>query len=320
MKSFLALFLFLQLSPGLSFTQESVSQAMKLIESKDYPGARKILEAIISRDERNAEARFRLGVLLTNQFRDYDAAEEQLERAVELADNDAEYHFVLGNIYGIQAQIANIFSKITYAGKVKTQFVRAVDLAPKDVRYRFALMTYYLMAPGIVGGSVTRATEQAEALLGLDSSEGHIAYAQIASYEKDEAEAEKQYKYAIAVNPLKPRPYNLLGYFYMRQKRVQDAIAQFRSYVRCAPDDPNSYDSLGEGLFEGGIIDESLQNYTKALSLNPRFAPSVFGKARCLEAKGKKDEAIVEYKRFLELNTQGANVDIAKQRVKALSE
>jgi tetratricopeptide (TPR) repeat protein len=304
----------------VAFTQESIPQALKLIESKDYNGAKKVLETLIDHDAANAEAHVRLGLLLSDHFRDYDGAEEHLERAVELADNNAEYHFILGNVYGIQAQLANIFSKLSYAGKVKTQFLKAVELKPNELRYRSGLMNYYLMAPGIAGGSVSRAKEQAEAMLRIDPGEGHIAYAQIASYEKDYPEAEKHYKDAIAADPSKGLRYNLLGYFYLRLKRVDDAIAQFRSYVRLSPDDPNSYDSLGEGLLEKGDANESLQSYAKALELNPSFAPSVFGTARCYEAKGMKGEALTAYKKYLDLVPQGVNAGVAKKKVEDFSE
>jgi tetratricopeptide (TPR) repeat protein len=304
----------------VAFAQESIPQALTLIESKDYNGARKILETMIDHDAANAEAHARLGVLLSDHFRDYDGAEEHLEQAVELVDNNAEYHFILGNVYGIQAQLANIFSKMSYAGKVKSQFLKAVELKPNELRYRSGLMNYYLMAPGIVGGSVSKAKEQAEAILRIDPGEGHIAYAQIASYEKDYPEAEKHYKEAIAADPSKGIRYNLLGYFYLRLKRVDDAIAQFRSYVRLSPDDPNSYDSLGEGLLEKGDANESLQNYAKALELNPGFVPSVFGTARCFEAKGMKSEALAAYKKYLDLAPQGANASAAKKKVEDLSE
>ena len=305
---------------SLADAQENESQALKLIEMKDYTGARKLLEMIVNRDKQNAEAHFRLGVLLINQFRDYDAAEERLERAVELADNNAEYHFVLGRLYGIQAQVSGIFSKLSYAGKAKSEFIRAVELMPQSLPYRFALMNYYLQAPGIAGGSVAKAEEQATVILGIDASEGHIARAQIAAYDKDDPAVEKHYRDAIAANPGKGRAHNLLGYFYLRQRRVDDAIAQFRLCLELEPNDPNSYDSLAEGLLERGTIEEALEHYTKALSLNSEFAPSVYGKARCLEAKGMKSEALTDYRRYLSLNPLGGNAETAKRKVKELAE
>ena len=106
-------------------SQETIAAATALVEAKDYAGARRILEGIVQRDGRNHQARFQLGRLLSGPLRDYDAAEEQLEKAVELAPDSAEYHFALGNLYGIQAQNASIFSKLSYAGKVKEEFLKA---------------------------------------------------------------------------------------------------------------------------------------------------------------------------------------------------
>ena len=91
-----ALLLASPIAPG----GENVADAMNLIAAKDFDGARKILEAVVSSDETNAEACYQLGRLLSGHYRDFDAAKEVLEKALERADGDAGYHFLLGTVYG----------------------------------------------------------------------------------------------------------------------------------------------------------------------------------------------------------------------------
>ena len=313
----LAAFLFL--IPSLLTGGESVSEAVKLIEAKDYDGARKKLESIISSDASSAEARYHLGRLLANHYRQYDDAEEQLAKAVELAASNAEFHFALGNVYGIQAQNASIFSKLSYAGKVKDEFLRAVELSPDNVRYRLALLSYYLMAPGIAGGSVSKAREQGTELLKRDPYEGHIALAQIADYDKESELAEREFKSAIQEKPGHWRAHHLLGYFYLKLKRADDAIAQFIQYVKCAPNDPNSYDSLADGYTAKGETDQALTQYLKALDVDAAFPSSLYGAATIYDGRSNKTEALRYYRKYLETTQKGDNAEKAKDRVKELS-
>lgn len=305
--------------PTLLRADGSIADALKLIETGNNDAARKMLEEIITKDGSNAEAHYHLGRLLAGPFRKYDDAEEQLEKAVELAGTNAEYHFTLGNLYGIQAQNASVFSKLSYAGKVKDEFLRAVELSPETLRYRLALLGYYLQAPGIAGGSVSKAREQAGEILKRDPFEGHIASAQIAEYEKELTLAEQEYRSAISTNPDHWRGYHLLGYFYLKMKRADDAITQFQQYVKRAPKDPNSYDSLADGYIAKGNTDAALGNYLNALNINPVFPSSLYGAARCYDTLGKKIEARQYYLKYLDHVQKGDNADRARERVNDLT-
>jgi tetratricopeptide (TPR) repeat protein len=313
----LLFFLFL-LPVGFISAQENVQQALKLAGATDFDGARKMLETIVDRDDRDSDAHFQLGKILLDHYQELDAAQDHLERAVELADGRAEYHFVLGRAYGAIAQNGGMFTGMKYAGKVKDQFIRAVELEPNSIVYRTGLMRYYIQAPAIVGGSIAKAREQADAMLRLDPYEGHMAFALIAVSEKDQKAAETEYKGAIAVDPKNPRAYFRLGYLYLGQKRVDEALMQFRQYAKWAPDDPNSHDSLGEALLEKGSYDEALREYDKALALNPRYPSSLYGTARCYEGKGIKSEALSSYRKFLALDPKGESAETARKRVEEL--
>ncbi len=302
-----------------AFAQGTVDDAKKLIDARRYDEARTALDAIVSRDPSDGYAHYLFGSLLGNQFREYDAAEEQLEKSVALVPDNADYHFTLGRLYGVQAQRASIFSKLSYAGKVKAEFLRAVELAPDIPSYRVGLINFYLMAPGIAGGSVAKAKDHAAELLKRNASAGYLASGQIAAYEKDYESAEREYLAAIQADPTRSSPYNLLGYLYITLKRPDEAIAQFTQYATRFPKDPNSYDSLGDGYTAKGDIDSALANYLKALSMNPAYPPSLFGAARSYDAKGEKTNALAYYKKYLEGTQEGTNAETAQDRLKELS-
>jgi tetratricopeptide (TPR) repeat protein len=319
MKPACLLLLLVVLFPAASSAGDSVADAVKLVDARSYDAARTMLEQIVQRDGGDAEARFHLGRLLMGHFRDLDAAEEQLEKAVELADRNAEYHFTLGNLYGAQAQAVSIFSKMSYAGKVKTEFLRAVELDPGSIPYRTALMEYYLQAPGIVGGSVEKAREQAGELVKRSPYDGHLALARVAVYEKNEKLAEQEYRNASKQNPSRWQAYHRLGYLYINQKRVDDAIGQFREYARVAPGDANSWDSLGEGLFAKENYSEALEQFTKAASVSPAWATPIYHTARCYDRMGKSAEALTHYRKFLSMKPSGPDAEDATARIEHLA-
>ena len=309
----------LLLSPSFLLGGETVAGALKLLAAKDYDGARKTLETVISQDGSNGEARYQLGRLLAGHYRDYDAAEEMMEKAVEHADGNAEYHFFLGSVYGTQAQLAGILSKLSYARKTRDQFERAVTLQPDSVRYRSALLSYYLMAPGIAGGDVDKARAQGREILDRNAFEGHMALARIAASENELENAEKEYKLAVAARPAEWRPHHMLGYLYLRMRRNDDAVAQFKEFVRISPEDPNSHDSLADGYVANGDTEGALKSFLRALSLDPHFPSSVFGAGNCYTTKGMKAEALQYFRQYLAENPKGAYADKATDRIDELA-
>jgi CubicO group peptidase (beta-lactamase class C family) len=62
---------------------------------------------------------------------------------------------------------------------------------------------------------------------------------------------------------------NQLGYMLLVQKKVDDAIKVFQLNVQEYPKGWNCYDSLGEAFMVAGKKDLAIQNYEKSLELNP---------------------------------------------------
>jgi CubicO group peptidase (beta-lactamase class C family) len=75
---------------------------------------------------------------------------------------------------------------------------------------------------------------------------------------------------AVAENSL-----NQLGYEFLRQNKLKEAIAIFRLNVEFYPNSFNVYDSLGEGLAANGEKEEAIRNYNKSLELNPNNRSAV---------------------------------------------
>ncbi|MFL6216015.1 MAG: serine hydrolase [Blastocatellia bacterium] len=62
---------------------------------------------------------------------------------------------------------------------------------------------------------------------------------------------------------------NSLGYQYLRDKKIKEAIEIFKLNVELFPQSSNVYDSLGEAYMENGERELAIQNYQKAIEMNP---------------------------------------------------
>ncbi|MBN1885244.1 MAG: tetratricopeptide repeat protein [Candidatus Krumholzibacteriota bacterium] len=65
------------------------------------------------------------------------------------------------------------------------------------------------------------------------------------------------------------RMLNNLGYRFMRNERLDDAIAVFELNTELYPRSANAWDSLGEGCMEAGRTKDAIRFYEKSLDLNP---------------------------------------------------
>ncbi|MDZ4749384.1 MAG: serine hydrolase [Saprospiraceae bacterium] len=68
---------------------------------------------------------------------------------------------------------------------------------------------------------------------------------------------------------------NTLGYTYLSQEKVEAAIAVFGINVMEFPNSSNVYDSYGEALMKNGQQAEAIVNYKKSLELNPANSNAV---------------------------------------------
>jgi tetratricopeptide (TPR) repeat protein len=91
--------------------------------------------------------------------------------------------------------------------------------------------------------------------------------------EKGTEEAIKYYK-ALRENNKKeytisPRELNGLGYFLLRNSKIDDAIKIFKFNTELYPKSSSGYDSLAEAYLEKGDKKKAIKYYAKALELNP---------------------------------------------------
>jgi len=301
-----------------AFTQ-SVDDARAELRQGNSAEARKILEAALKSDNKNAEAHYWLGMTyLRRDVLDLDEAVDHMEEAVELNPMNADYQYGLGAALGRKAQDSNPLKQAWLAPQIKSAFLKAVELNPNHVNARGGLADFYQMAPGIMGGDDEKAWEQAEAILALDEFSGRAKRALMFLRDGKVNEAEQELKTLTHNLPDEWRGYKNLGYFYLGTKKApEEAVPQFQKYVELRPDTADSYDSLAEGLLGIKNYDQAIVHLKKALSLDPNFLPSLRRLAGAYESKGQKKEARELYQKAMAMDS---NPDRRKEIEKKLKE
>ena len=251
-----------------------------------------------------------------------DDAVASFEKAVAANDKSADAHTMLGNALGTVAQNANVFRQGLLARRVKSEFEKAVALDPSLVQPREGLVQFYTKAPGVMGGSMDKAKEQAAAIAKLNPISGHLAEANIALTEKDALRAEKAYAAAVAENPDSLRALNAYVNFLVNNKRADEAFPHVDRYLAKHPSDRVAQFYVGRLAATTGKQLDRGEQLLRTLLANPvdsgpRVAPENihFRLGDILAKKGDKVKARAEYEEALKVNP---NFEPVKKALKAL--
>jgi tetratricopeptide (TPR) repeat protein len=95
--------------------------------------------------------------------------------------------------------------------------------------------------------------------------------------QQDFANAEKEYRKVIAIDPNFALPYNILAYLLSSLNRYDESIELLQKYAELRPKDPNPHDSMGEIYLYQGKHDLSIKEYGNSLSLDSTFVISLAG-------------------------------------------
>lgn len=284
---------------------ESIEKAKEYMEKKEFAEAKQILEKIIAEDEQNHEAFYNLAQVYLAEW-NLDKATEYAERAVEIAEETPDYHFLLGRIYGYDARSASIFRKPFLAKDCKNAFLRTLELDPNHLDGNMGLAEFMFYAPGIAGGDKEEAVKIAEKVISIDEASGLNL---LTKYQLDDGkieEAKKGIDRLIELDEIRGR-LRLLGYLYIEKDTTgimnefvtletligensdyfwfynrygnallklgnpEEALNKFKTLVKLSPKLAFGYNSLGNAYFELKNYDEALKQYKKALEIDPDF-------------------------------------------------
>lgn len=227
----------------------------------DYEG---VIRTLAQSDRHDAYAQVLIGKSYFS-IGEFKKSEEAFERAVEANPNSSLAHNWLGKAYGRRAETSNPIFAPGLASKARQQFEKSVELDPRNLEAINDLFSYYLEAPGFLGGGLDKAQALAERIQTLDPAEYHYAMAQLAERRKDTRGAEKHFRMAVELAPRQIGRIIDLAQFVSRQGRTFESEMLFQQAWKINPNEPRLLFERASNLIRGR------QNLPEARNLLHRY-------------------------------------------------
>jgi tetratricopeptide (TPR) repeat protein len=268
-----------------------LNYARLLVTTKNYPEARLQFESLVGEYPQNADVGMAVA-LLAIQATDYDAAETQLKRVLELNYKDPDVaRFYLGQLNEERKrpdEALKWYSAVTQGEQYIPAQARYAGILAKQGRLPEARK--HLQETSAVDTQQRVQLTQAEAQLLRDASAYQEAFdvlgqalAKMPDYPDllyDHAMAaekvnrldilEGNLKQLIKLRPDHAHAYNALGYTLAdRNQRIAEAYGLIETALKLAPDDPFIQDSMGWVLYRMGRNQEGLDYLQRAFKQRP---------------------------------------------------
>lgn len=300
--------LLLLLLPLAGIAQErSLAQAITLQEQGIYEEAKIIFGELVSEDEFNHEALYYLGICEFH-LDNYDSAEKCFRSAIGIQPELSDYYLWLGNTYKAKLQSSSFFEKGILAGKTLDNYKKAVKIEPANLEARIALANYYIHAPSIGGGSVSKAKEQVEEIKKYNLLQAAMLMAEIYANEENYDAAIEEYKHIIELESRNVNAYYRLGMLYQSLNRYEEATDMFEMAISMDEHEFASLYQIGRtSTFSGENIARGIECMKAYIKANPGSPyPSVdaahWRLGMLYELQGKSERALNEYETALAMN------------------
>lgn len=253
-----------------------------------------------------------------------DKAAELFENATEREGTKSLYFDWLGRAYGDQAQRANKLKQGLLARKTKTAFERAVALDPNNLSARGFLVDFYQLAPGFMGGSEAKASEQIAAIRARSAYRGGLVAATAQQRRKDVQGAEREFIALIAAFPDSLSPRTGLTQSLINGKRFAEAFRVIDAARAAIPSSAIPSYMLGrlaaisgEQLERGEAALRTYLSHVPART-EPSLAAAHMRLGQILEKRGRTADARAQLQEALRLDPSLKEAHDALAKLKSL--
>jgi tetratricopeptide (TPR) repeat protein len=213
--------------------QPAFAEARRLYDQTDYRGALNVLQKLPAQNGASREISGRCRYFMG----DYKSAIDDLEKAVQLEPGVSDHYLWLGRAWGRRAEASVFFMAVKYASETRKNFEKAVQLNPANMEAVNDLLTFYLDAPGFLGGGVDRATALAATIRQNDPVEYQCALARISIHQKDLDAAESQLRKAVELAPRRVNRLVDLAKLLASRGKLRESDALFDQAAAIDPND-----------------------------------------------------------------------------------
>ncbi|HEX6853605.1 MAG TPA: tetratricopeptide repeat protein [Candidatus Polarisedimenticolaceae bacterium] len=297
------------LAAAVSLT--TAEEAVALLAADGPRPSKEVLEAATAlidaaAKQEPANTRWRFGRAIALMYSGNQSEAKALFEAVAAAEPArSEYQYWYGASVFETIDEVGMLGKMSAASKGKAALEKAIALDPGNVRARQALFRFYLEAPGIAGGSVERAREQAQATAALPAGafRGRMMLGEVAAKEEDWAAMSKAYVAAETAGGTGASPTSAMtAHAFQLIRAKKDPAAALPVIERLAKvEKPGEYTSdflRGEARSALGDCAGAVESYARVLEKQPDARNTRYSMAACLEKLGRKGEAATHYDEF----------------------
>src|SRR5213592_905498 len=236
-----------------------LTQAESAIEKKDYATAEPLLKKVVERDGNNYAAWFDLGFL-------YNALGKS-------EDSIAAYRKSVAAKADVFESNLNLGLMLAKTGQPDAeQFLRAATklkptAQPEEGQFRAWLSLAQVLADSKPEEALDAFVHASE--LRRNDPEPHLSAGQLLERNNRLAEAEREYKQALALEASSSDALIGLANVYMRGKRFAEADDVLAKLVAMRPDDSRTHIELGRVLAAEGKTDKAISELQAGLKLAP---------------------------------------------------
>ncbi len=250
--------------------QDDLQKGKDAINRGDYVSAVNFLGNAV-KTKQNYETYYYYGLALYNTG-SLAKAEENLKLALKDDDEGIDAMLTLGNLYSEQKKYDD----------ANSQFKRALKIEPDNINAMIAQANNFSVQGKIDDAIIplTRATT-----ISKDNPKVYIALGDAWRIRGTYKLAIDYYKKAIALKKL-PNAYTGLGDTYYRQKKYNDALAEYDNAIKTDPNYADAYFGKGKILYFGGRYSEAAESFTKYSQLRPGSQEGNSYYAKTLYAQG----------------------------------
>ena len=300
---------------------QCTSHVQQLVNDRKFSEARTEAQALLARLPDDDALLHCLGIISIDSDRPREAA-DFFERAIKLNDKSSAHHLWLGNSLGSLADSTSKFKLPFLARRIKAEFERASQLDPRSIEARNGLIQFYSQAPGVMGGSMDKAKEQAREIGKISPIRGRVAMGNILLGDKKVAEAEAEFVGGTKDSPDSASAWFALGSFYQSQERWAEAFSTYDRMLKQFPSEALVHFQIGRtAAISGQQLDRGETELKSWIASPPKDAATgtIAGAHHRLgmiyEKQGKKDLARAEYLKALAIDPSNKN---AKKSLDAL--
>ena len=147
-------------------------------------------------------------------------------------------------------------------------------------------------------------------------AEAHTSLARLRSYDWDWADAEKEYRRAIELDPEYPTARFLYGWYLVTVGRMGEGLAQLNHALELDPLSININITIGACLTNMGQYDRAIEQLRKTIDLSPTSLWPRVRLAQAYEMKGDIQGALAEFQKAIDLNSNATTKGVGSAEIR----